>query len=134
MREGLKMEWIIFKEFTRRCNTPPPFAENNYFFPKKFFEDFFGLKWSTCCETDSVEYGKFICFFFTPSLRWECRIIVAEVFWISYLPRMTNSKAHFYIEKLAMTGLFWLETGIISPAFLRSWPWRLSWEFVWFLV
>ena len=128
------MEWIIFKEFTRRCNTPPPLQKIIIFFQKIFSNTF--LAWSDLHVVKQILWnmGNSSGFFLTPSLRWECRIIVAEVFWISYLPRMTNSKAHFYIEKLAMTGLFWLETGIISPAFLRSWPWRLSWEFVWFLV
>ena len=43
--EGRVKKWNgLVSRNLREGVTPPPFAENNYFFPKKIFKHFFGLK------------------------------------------------------------------------------------------
>ena len=58
--KGSKIKLIIFAEFSAKGVPPPPTPPSrkiiNFFFQKIFI----GLKWCTCCEMDSVWYGKFI--------------------------------------------------------------------------
>ena len=64
LRKAWKIKLIISAEFfAKGYPTPhphPPFIFSSIFFKKYFI----ALKWSTCCETDSVWYGKFIWVYF----------------------------------------------------------------------
>ena len=60
LRKGSKIELIIFAEFSARGYPPPPLRRKIIIFFQNFFQFFFiALKWSTCCETNCLEYGKF---------------------------------------------------------------------------
>ena len=79
------MKLIIFAEFSAKGVPPPPPSRKIIIFFLKFF--FIGLKWFTCCEMDSVWYGKFIWAFLIPSLWWEHVVVVSiqvgclNIFW-----------------------------------------------------